>query len=170
MKYLASGLVALFATSAWAHDPLPSANWCQNGLATNVASFAFAEADINAWVACVEAGNCPDPRPHAQTTPTPTCNSLKSCGNFDDDYGKAALMVVAHCDQYAEPVPGTTSVAGRPATSSPGQEFGSVAPIVYGPQFFLSTLHHARYKKSAGVQGVCAKCSPAIPVGNSPES
>lgn len=163
MKYLASGLAALFATSAWAHDPLPSANWCQHGQTTVVATFAFGAADVDAYVACVLSGACPDPRSHTQNPNDGTCMSLKSCGNFDDDYGKTALMLNAHCDQYAD-----ASVAGRGGPPPTGYEAGTVAPVVYGPQFFLSLSHHARYAKSQGVHGVCAKCVPVAPGQNAP--
>lgn len=171
MKYLASCLAALVAGSAWAHDPLPSANWCQHGQSTVVATFAFDANDVDEYVACVLSGDCPDPRSHNPNPNNGTCMSLKSCGNFDDDYGKTALMINAHCDQYAD-----AQVAGRGGPPPSGYEAGTVAPIVYGPQFFLSTLHHARYSKSEGVQGVCAKCvmstpaqsNPVTPVQNNP--
>ncbi|HVJ61403.1 MAG TPA: hypothetical protein VM555_01670 [Tahibacter sp.] len=165
MKYLASCLAALVAGPAWAHDALPSANWCQYGQTAVVTSFAFTGADVDAYIACVASGACPDPRPPNQNQNTATCNNLKSCGNFDDDYGKTALMINAYCEQYAD-----APVAGRgvPAAPLPGYEAGSVAPIAYGPQFFLSTFHHSRYAKSQGVQGVCAKCVLSTPVQNNP--
>lgn len=158
MKYFVSGVAMLLAASAWAHDPLPSANWCQYGQTSTVASFTFTGANITAWVSCVEAGNCPDPRP----VNAGTCDSVKSCGNFDDDYGKTALMINAHCSQYAD-----ASLAGRGAPPLPGREAGSVAPVVYGPQIFLATDHHAHYQKNTGIHGVCAKCTLA-PVQNIP--
>ena len=161
MKYLVTGLLALAATTASAHDPLPSANWCEHGQMTVAATFNFTENDVNAYIACVGNGSCPDPRPAVPAT----CSSLKSCGNFDDDYGKTALMINAHCAQFAD-----TSVAGRPTAGTTNHPTDSVAPIVYGPQFFLSVSHHSRYNKSAGVYGVCAKCvlpPPAVgSVGN----
>ena len=166
MKYLAGSLAALLAATAWAHDPLPSANWCAHGQTTTVATFAFGAADVDAYVACVEAGDCPDPRPPAPPagTPTPTCSSLKSCGNFDDDYGKTAFMINAHCDQYAD----QGGVAGRGTTVDLGKEIGTVVPIAYGPKYFTSTAnHHWGYNKFQGVHGVCAKCEPLPPASGS---
>ena len=156
MKYLATLLLASAATAASAHAPLPDANWCSDGLPSVAATFQFGEADIDAYVACVQAGDCPDPT----AGDSGICGGPeKSCGNFDDDYGKAALMVNAYCSGYAD-----GAVAPRGATTNATTTgAGTVAAIVDGPHYFLAPNHHTKYRKSTGVNGVCAKCGPAKP-------
>ena len=156
MKTLATLLLCCAATAASAHPPLPDANWCSDGLPTITATFNFSEADIDAYVACVQTGDCPDPT----TGDSGICGGhLKSCGNFDDDYGKAALKANAYCSDYAD-----AAVAPRGATTNTTTtDAGTVATVVDGPHYFLSPDHHAKYRKSTGVHGVCAKCGPAVP-------
>jgi hypothetical protein len=162
MKYVATLLLACAATAASAHAPLPSANWCSDGLTTIAATFDFSEAEIDAYYACVQAGDCPDPT----ADDSGICGGhLKSCGNFDDDYGKAALLVNAYCSDYADgPVAPRGAKTNAQTTNAPTTtDTGTVAAVVDGPQYFLSPYHHAKYRKSTGVHGVCAKCGPAKP-------
>lgn len=170
MKYLATALLLSAATVASAHPPLPNANWCSTGMTIAAGTFSFTEADIDAYVACVHAGNCPDPT----AEDSQICGGrLKSCGNFDDDYGKTALMINAHCSQYANAVPATpgapVALRGGATTNTVTPDAGTVVPVVDSMSLFNSPNHHLRYHKSSGIQGMCAKCAPAVIRGSEPQ-
>lgn len=168
MKYLATALLLSAATAASAHPPLPNANWCATGMTVIADTFSFTEADIDAYVACVHDGNCPDPT----ADDSQICGGrLKSCGNFDDDYGKTALMINAHCSQYAASVPASApALRGGATITTVTPDAGTVVPVVDSSSVFTSPNHHQRYHKSYGIQGMCARCAPAVVRPNQPQN
>ncbi|WP_257386722.1 hypothetical protein [Tahibacter caeni] len=143
MRTLIGACLAALATAAAAHDPLPDAQWCSTGHVVEAGAFAFDAAAIGAYVDCLDHGGCIDP------VLAGVC-SLRSCGNFDDDYGKTTRLVHSYCHE-----------AEQPHDLTAGSDYGTVRPIVYGPLQFLRRSHHDDYRTAQGVHGVCARCDLA---------
>lgn len=141
VKSVLFGLSLAAASAAPAHAPLPNVQWCERGEIVEIATFAFPPHMVMAYAQCLRTGACPDP----VDTPDSTC-TLKTCGDFDDDYGAGTRMAHVQCGQAA---------AAEGLT--PAQQL-MVVPVVSAPLEYLSAHHHARYRASMGLAGSCALC------------
>lgn len=167
-RFAVAGLL-LIAPLAQAHDPLPSADWCQQGRPVQVAEFRFQKPALFSYRACLAKltdrdGDTPacvvrdetaapgilrNDAVRSQTIPTHQCPA-QTCGEFDDDYKVARRMAFNLCNTY------TTS-----STAAASTDNGSVVAILTGPSTLIATDHHADYTLSQGMSGICARCVAA---------
>lgn len=127
-------LLAL-STTAMAHSELPSAQWCETGRPTEVASFRLEAAAIRSQTDAVCSNE----------------SGAKTCGQFDDDYSRTMHAAQRFCGQFAQLDP------------ERAVDIGSTSPLISGPRSFLSSDHHLRFRLQLGVEGVCLRCEPARP-------
>lgn len=158
----------LIAPLAQAHDPLPSADWCQQGRPEPVAEFRFQKPPLVSYRACLAKLTDRDDGPacavrddvaspgilrnaavRSQTIPTHQCPA-QTCGEFDDDYHVARRMAFNYCNTFA---------TGPNNLTSTGD--GNVVAILTGPSTLIETGHHADYTLSQGMTGICARCIAA---------
>ncbi|MBN8741050.1 MAG: hypothetical protein BGP24_20200 [Lysobacterales bacterium 69-70] len=165
-RFAAASLL-LIAPLAQAHDPLPSADWCQQGRPVQVAEFRFQKPALFSYRACLakltgrndDAPGCTvrddaeailrGSAVRSQTIPTHQCPA-QTCGEFDDDYNVARRMAFNLCNTFATGLPSLTST-----------DNGSVVAILTGPSTLIAPGHHADYTLSQGMTGICARCLSA---------
>lgn len=155
-------VVVLLCADAVAHERLTVPDWCEGGQIRILGSFEFSAQDLAAYAACVRTGSCVD----VTVTATPnalgrggadsgSC-SIRSCGEFDDDYGVAARLADRHCAAFAF----------RPNPRRHRDE-GSVIPMISSPAQFNLAEHHGDYAFEQGLSGMCAVCvMPRGPIDN----
>lgn len=162
-RFAAVGLL-LIAPLAQAHDPLPSADWCQQGRPVPVAEFRYQKPALFSYRACLakltdrdgDTAGCTvrddtdtplsGSAVRSQTIPTHLCPA-QTCGEFDDDYNVARRMAFNLCNTFATGVPSLAS-----------SDNGSVVAILTGPSTLITPAHHADYTLSQGLSGICARC------------
>lgn len=142
MFRISLGLSALLlAGAAFAHQTLATENWCANGVVEPVAEFTFTAAELGAYKTCLHGGRCAPGMSPANNF------DLRTCGQFDDDWGVTKRMAVSHCAAYS-------------TTSKDGSDFGTVVAEVAGPASFNGADHHKHYSINEGVSGMCGRCVP----------
>jgi hypothetical protein len=131
---LLSAVALCISLDAGAHSELPSEEWCAQGRPVPVASFEiFAEtlvADRERDQTCTGSA-------------APGKVSVKTCGQFDDDYDRSRTKALAMCGAHSG---GGTS------------DFGSVIAVVQFPGSYLHQDHHRLYRAEHGLRGICVRC------------
>ncbi|HSX61951.1 MAG TPA: hypothetical protein VLF18_17320 [Tahibacter sp.] len=142
LRLLLSACLLAACAGACAHGPAPAERWCSVGVPMNVASFGYSQTDIYDYHSCLETGvNCTSAMP-----PEAGC-TLATCGEFDDDYGKANRLAYNYCATFE-------------TSTSPGG-IGSTRAHVQSPQTYLDPSHHSAYQALSGLYGVCQRCVAA---------
>jgi hypothetical protein len=135
---LLSAAALLISVGARAHSELPSEEWCAQGRPVPVGSFEiFAEtlvADRERDQTCTGSA-------------APGKASLKTCGQFDDDYDRSRTKALALCGAHSG---GGTS------------DFGSVIAVVQSPETYLHEDHHRLYRAEHGLRGICVRCERPV--------
>jgi len=142
MRLLPSISILLLAASAsaQAHGELPTAEWCSNGRAVEVASFRLEPAALERET----DATC------SSASTTSGASTTKTCGQFDDDYGTGLKAAQRHCGQFA-----------RAWATRADPDLGSTSPLIAGPKEFLDPAHHELYRLNLGVEGICLRCEAA---------
>jgi hypothetical protein len=150
-------LLATPATAVFAHDELPTAQWCAGGDPQEVATFSFSGHALTA--APMAKAGAPGPIICAdQPSGGKNAAQAKNCGQFDDDYTRGSDAGNGFCGNFK-----------RPRKRGEIADAGSVVTLVEAPASFLSTTHHADYSLSQGLSGVCVRCE-SIPPAPPPSS
>jgi len=152
MKKLSALLLALTASVAQAHEPLPSPVWCSNGRAVAVAQFQYSPAQIQAYADCLRLGICAEATPVSPTARGGSGDcSVQHCGQFDDDYGVARRMAFNRCSAYSQPTPTRTN-----------PDLGSAIELISSPATFNASSHHTDYSAVQGLMGQCVRCADVV--------
>lgn len=154
--------LCIASPTATAHERLPSASWCEGGTLQVLGAFDFSPADLSAFALCLHSGACADPasvpsplRSAAPSTPAAATTgpgndsacSLRTCGEFDDDYGLGARLADHHCAAFRfTPHPRTLP------------DEGEAIPVIDAPELFNLDNHHRDYRRHMGLSGSCIVC------------
>ena len=147
-------LLAAPATAVFAHDEVPSAQWCAGGDPQEVATFSFSP---NALMTATANGKAGSPSPIICSDQTGSdggknAAQVKNCGQFDDDYKRGSDAGNGYCGTFK-----------RPRRRGEIADAGSVVTLIEAPASFLSATHHADYSLSQGLSGVCVRCESIPP-------
>lgn len=161
MQFRTIAILLLAALPAYAHDPLPSADWCADGRVRPKEEFHLGSPDLERYRVCLkeiagrksarsDGGDAPPACPTSiGPVPTRPCPN-QTCGEFDDDYHVAQRMALNHCRRlYA-------------ASTFIQSTAGSVVAIIEGPASILDGSHHSDYSLTEGVSGFCAVCETPV--------
>lgn len=132
-----AGLMLLLSGPCLAHSELPTAEWCEGGRITVVATVQLSGAALL------------DPR--NRCAPAGDGATYKECGQFDDDYSIGSGVAALQCAVHAWPVA--------------NGDVGTVLFVPEGPASYLGDDHHAQFRGAEGLWGSCVRCesSPRTP-------
>jgi len=132
-------LSASMAVPTFAHEEALEQGWCQGGNISILGTFQLYEKSLTYF-----------------QQETQVCTELKSCGQFDDDFGTARHAASGLCSTLAE--------AEKKFTNN-GDD-GTVRPIFDAPTTIKDSdsNHHLLYSIDQGVTFSCGLCTMPKPV------
>ncbi|RFF31544.1 hypothetical protein [Wenzhouxiangella sediminis] len=136
------------ATGALAHNPLDHPDWCTE----NARLVVVDEFEWDGEMLAQEVREASKGSDDTCSSPQSGDTGMKTCGQFDDDWGAVNAMAIHHCDGYA--------VRFVDATHP---DHGTVIHIAEGPEAFNDEEgHHDRYRARMGLRAMCVRCEPVV--------
>ncbi len=150
--FFSTVILSLGVGQASAHKPLPRADWCSGSgeQIVVVGDFQFSGVELADFQACLADGSCPLRPDVISSLPSCRVNSLKDCGETNDDWSTSTKKAAQHCGHYQVP-------------NNTGSDIGTIFFHVTSPAVYNSTFHHDGYSLQAGLIGQCLRCDAKRP-------